>query len=70
MPKKNQKTTSFFVKKRSKKTTPFSRVSWLVKTMNIRKTKYSKFKGVKLPLLDKKKFKKGVYPVRSWVIKY
>ena len=53
-----------------RKPTPFSRVSWLIKTMNIRKVKYSKFKGVKLPLQNKKKFKKGIYPVRSWTFKY
>ena len=41
-----------------RKTTPFNRISWLVKTMNIRKVKYSKFKGVKLPLLKIIEFEK------------
>ena len=40
------------------------------KTMNIKKVKYFSIKGVKLPLQNKKKFKKGIYPVRSWIIKY
>ena len=61
-----KKGSYFFVAKKvskakarfQRKPTPFSRVSWLVKTMNIRKVKYSKFKGVKLPLLKIIGFKK------------
>ena len=63
--KKEPKNYHFFCQKKwTKKQLRAEFENWLVKTMNISKAKYSKFKGIKLPLLKLEKPKKWHNPIK------